>query len=304
MNSIIQRTGNLVSTAAPGPANSCPVKSFPEGGEFVCSRIPKRIIQTGKSLDLPLFAKAAVANVRLLNPDFEYLFFDDKQVEEIIDEKFPEYRSIFDSFRFPISRYDFFRYLAIYHFGGFYLDLDVFLACSLESLIDFGCVFSFEELNANFFLRQEYGMDWGIGNYAFGAAAGHPFIHAIIKNCVRVQEDPQWAQAMMRSIPRMFRREYYVLNTTGPGLVARTLAEYPEAAKHVKVLFPENVCDPGNWSRFGTFGIHLMKGTWRKGKGIFRNRLYTVWMAWTEKKLFKESLKLGKSRSLEFKRKA
>ena len=30
--------------------------------------IPKRIIQTGKNTDLPLFSKAAVANVRMLKP--------------------------------------------------------------------------------------------------------------------------------------------------------------------------------------------------------------------------------------------
>ena len=57
----------------------------------------------------------------------------------------------------------------------------------------------------------------------------------------------------------MFREEYYVLNTTGPGLVSRTLAEYPDAAKQVKVLFPENVCDSTNWHRFGTFGVHLWR---------------------------------------------
>ena len=66
-----------------------------------------------------------------------------------------------------------------------------------QDLLDFGCVFPFEELTINMFLRREYGMDWEIGNYAFGAAAGHPFLHAIIKNCVRAQKDPEWVQPMM-----------------------------------------------------------------------------------------------------------
>src|SRR5580765_2482462 len=104
------------------------------------SIIPKRIIQTNKSLDLPLLERAAVANIKLLNPDFEYLFFDDRQVEEFIDKEFPEYRSVFDSFPIPIQRYDFFRYLAVYRFGGFYLDMDVLLASNLSELLDFGCV--------------------------------------------------------------------------------------------------------------------------------------------------------------------
>jgi len=75
----------------------------------VQERIPKRIIQTGKSADLPLKEKAAVCNLKLLNPDFEYLFFDDQQVESFMDQQPPEYRRIFDTFPFRIQRYDFFR---------------------------------------------------------------------------------------------------------------------------------------------------------------------------------------------------
>jgi hypothetical protein len=266
-------------------------------------RIPRRIIHTAKSLDLPLLSKASVANARLLNPDFEYFFFDNIQVEKFIDEQFPEYRRVFNSFRFPIQRYDFFRYLAVYHFGGFYLDLDVFLAYSLADLLDFGCVFPFEELTLNKFLRQEYGMDWEIGNFAFGAVAGHPFLNAIVKNCVRAQNDSEWVNKMMKPILRMCQEDFYVFNTTGPGLVSRTLAEYPDASKQVKVLFPENVCDSTNWHRFGTFGVHLMAGSWLKRKGILRRIVTREWMAWTRKRFLKESLRLGGNRTLDFKRK-
>src|SRR5712672_941293 len=104
-------------------------------------KIPRRIIQTDRSADLPLLAKAATLNLRLLNPDFEYLFFDDAQVEQFIDVEFPQYRRVFDSFPASIQRYDFFRYLAVYRFGGFYFDTDVLLASSLEDLLEFGCVF-------------------------------------------------------------------------------------------------------------------------------------------------------------------
>ena len=263
-------------------------------------RIPKCIIQTAKSLDLPLLERAAVANVRLLNPDFEYLFFDDRQVEEFIDKEFPEYRSVFHSFPAPIQRYDFFRYLAIYHYGGFYLDMDVFLASSLDDLLDFGCVFPFEALTISAFLREECNMDWELGNYAFGAAAGHPFLRAIIENCVRAQKDEAWVNTMTRSVPRMFREEYHVLYTTGPFLISRTLAEFPDAAKQVKVLFPEDVCDSTYWNRFGQFGVHLMGGSWRKKKGLFRRRLQGYWELFMLNSMAKESQKLGKGRTLEF----
>jgi hypothetical protein len=265
------------------------------------SRIPRRIIQTAKSRALPLLERAATANVRLLNPDFEYLFFDDAQVEEFIDAEFPRYRPAFDAFSVPIQRYDFFRYLAVYRFGGFYFDTDVLLASSLEDLLGLECVFPFEELTLHSFLRDAHGMDWEIGNYAFGASAGHPFLDAIIKNCVRAQQHPEWAEEMMKSIPRMFRGEFFVFDTTGPGLVSRTLAEYPGACDQVKVLFPEDVCDPSGWHCFGAYGVHLHGGTWRKRQGFVRRRLNRLWESTTRKALLKKSLKRGGKRSLEFK---
>ena len=103
--------------------------------------IEKRIIQTAKHRNLPLKHRAMSRNLELLNPDYEYLFFDDEDVEKFIDREFPEYRKVFDSFRFPIQRYDFFRYLAVYRLGGFYFDLDVLLATSLDGLLQNGsCV--------------------------------------------------------------------------------------------------------------------------------------------------------------------
>ncbi len=169
--------------------------------------IPKRIIQTGKHVNQPLRNRAMMANLRLLNPDYEYLFFDEKRVRSFIDQEFSQYRTVFDSFQFPIQRYDFFRYLAVYRHGGFYFDLDVILASDLSSLLESGCVFPFEGLTLSDFLRNQHKMDWEIGNYAFGAAAGHPFLEAVIENCVRAQKDPSWVKPMMRGLPYFLRAE-------------------------------------------------------------------------------------------------
>ena len=267
----------------------------------MAEKIPRRIIQTAKSRDLPLLARAATVNLRLLNPDFEYLFFDDTQVEEFIDAEFPQYRPVIDSFPVRIQRYDLFRYLAIFRLGGFYFDTDVLLASPLKNLLEYGCVFPFEHLGINRFLSEEYGMDWEVGNYAFGAAAGHPFLNAIINNCVRAQQHPQWAAAMLKSIPRMFRSEEFVLVTTGPGLVSRTLAEYRGTGAEVKVLFPEDIVDRNSWHRFGNYGVHLKLGTWRKREPLVRRVLHRNWEAWRRRALLKTGPNRGRKRALEFK---
>jgi len=258
--------------------------------------IPKRIIQTGKEPPKSLRVRAMVSNLRLLNPDFEYIFFDDEDVEKLIDENFPQYRTIFDSFPHPIQRYDFFRYLAIYRYGGFYFDLDILLASGLAPLLSYGCVFSFEGLTYSRYLRTQYHMDWEIGNYAFGAAPGHPFIGAVIENCVRAQREPNWVIPMMRGLPRLSRPEFSVLYTSGPGLVTRTLADNPSLARSVKVLFPDNVCDFDNWNRFGEFGVHLMDASWRPKTGRIHRRLTLFFEARRCRKLTKVSSAHGKVR--------
>jgi hypothetical protein len=258
--------------------------------------IPKRILQTGKSRDLPLKERAAVCNLKLLNPDFEYLFFDDQQVEEFIDRHFPQYRSVFDSFPFRIQRYDFFRYLAVYHYGGFYFDLDVFLAADLAAFLGAACVFPCEGLTFSRYLRDRYQMDWQIGNYAFGAAEGHPFLRAVIENCVRAQKDQAWVKPMMKGVPFLSRSEFLVLNTTGPGLLSRTLAENPALAANMAVLFPDDVCDVRLWNRFGDVGVHLMDGSWRGKTGFLRRRIAQRLEVWKMQKLLSASRKLGGTR--------
>jgi peptidoglycan/xylan/chitin deacetylase (PgdA/CDA1 family) len=260
------------------------------------SQIPKRIIQTGKRREQPLRNQAMTANLKLLNPDFEYLFFDDEGVQTLIDREFPQYRDVFESFRAPIQKYDFFRYLAVFHYGGFYFDLDILLATGLSSLLHHSCVFSFEGLTLSQFLRQHYGMDWEIGNYAFGAAPGHPFIRALIDNCVRAQRDPDWVKPMMRGVPPLSKADYQILNSTGPGLVSRTLAEDTEVANLVTVLFPDDVCDVHNWNRFGKFGVHMMEGSWRPRRSHLSNRLAQRWESAKLNERLKESAELGKTR--------
>jgi len=238
------------------------------------SPIPKRIIQTGSPTHLSVLEKACRANVRLMNLGFEYLYFDDNAVNDFVAREFPQYQDTFQSFRFPIQKYDFFRYLAVYHFGGFYFDLDLLLCENLSDLLECSCVFPFERITFNKYLRRKYGMDWELGNYAFGARPRHPFIRAIVNNCVKAQMEPEWSKLMVNSVPWLFRRNAYVLCGTGPGLVSRTYAENPDIRSDVKVLFPEDRYDRKTWHHFGRYGTHLMKSTWRKP----RSKLYIyIW---------------------------
>jgi hypothetical protein len=264
--------------------------------------IPKRIIQTARSTKLSAIERAAQSNVTLLHPDWEYTFFDDEDVEDFVATECPEYVPVFRAFAHNIQRIDFFRYLVVHKHGGFYLDLDVLLWSPLDGLRECCAVFPFEELTMNRHLRTHYGLDWEIGNYAFGAVAGSRFLAAVIENCVRGQRDPGWVKPMLAGVPRMFRADFEVLNTTGPGMLTRTLAEFEGDANAIKVLFQPDVRDADSWHLFGQHGLHLMRGSWRSKGGAVKRRLAHLWEHRTRTMLLPESLVLGPERSLPVRR--
>ncbi len=239
--------------------------------------IPRRIIQTWKRLPLPPLFRAASVNLKLLNPEFEYLFFDDAHVDTFVREKFPEFTDVFHAFGSRIQQMDFFRYLAVYHYGGFYFDLDVLLFEKLESLLRFACVFPFERIGISWYFKRRYKMHWDVGNYAFAAQSGHPFLEKIIENCCRAQKDPDSVRPILRSMPAIFRKNSSILCTTGPMLVTKTYAENPQLHSSIEILRPEDICDRRNWNKFGAYGLHLRNGSWRP-RGSYVRKLY--WMIW------------------------
>jgi hypothetical protein len=259
--------------------------------------IPRNIIQTGPP-HIPLLLQSAIRTTQLLHPGFSHLFFSDDAIESFLADHFPEYRAEYHSFRYRIQKYDFFRYLAVYHYGGFYLDLDVFLARDLTPLLHSGCVFSFEELAECRYFLEELGMDWQIGNYAFGAKPGHPFLAAIIENCLRAKRDANWVEPMMRGIPPTRRQDLYILNTTGPGLVSRTLAENPQLHDRIEVLFPEDVCDRRHWHQFGNYGVHHMVGSWRPNSNLATRYLTRMWEQWNMNRVMALARQRGKTRTV------
>ena len=65
---------------------------------------------------------------------YEYKMWGLKECEELICDKYLHYVDLWNSFRYPIQRADFIRYLILYEFGGWYVDCDVFPIQDLSSL--------------------------------------------------------------------------------------------------------------------------------------------------------------------------
>lgn len=90
--------------------------------------IPKKIFQTYKVPfdDLSNNAKLLIQEWKDNNPDYEYFYYSDKDIEDFILREYgSEWYSRYLSLPYPVMRADVFRILVIYIYGGFYSDLDM-----------------------------------------------------------------------------------------------------------------------------------------------------------------------------------
>lgn len=85
--------------------------------------------------DIPLFQKSSQV-IQELNPEYEYKLWDEKECSELIKNQLPQYYDFYVSMRFDIQRIDFMRFVILYVYGGFYVDLDLINLKKLDSLLD------------------------------------------------------------------------------------------------------------------------------------------------------------------------
>lgn len=88
-------------------------------------KIPKIIHQTSGRKELPLVLRESIAELRALNPGWNYRYYNDDAVADYIRDHFPQHYPIYQRInpKYGAARADLFRYLLMYREGGVYLDI-------------------------------------------------------------------------------------------------------------------------------------------------------------------------------------
>ena len=229
--------------------------------------IEKNIIVTWKVNKLPKKFQISMNKIRIIFKDYNVMFFNDREILKFIKVNYNQY---YKFYKYLISRQkimgiDFFRYLAVYHYGGFYLDLDMVINKNFDDLLKYECVFPKEYDHNTDELLFKKGINHLIGQYAFGARKNHPFLKNLIDNLVNEKiKDNQ-----IPSDNKKLYRQKQVLYKTGPVIVTITHHEY-ENKEEIYLL----ETDPFKYSCFGKYGQHLNLGTWKNSKNeLLLNRL-------------------------------
>lgn len=225
------------------------------------SKIPKIIIQTWKDNDIPDKYKNLVASFRRFNPEseYKYLFFDDNAIDKFLRENYPEYYKTFLKLPVVIQKIDFFRYIAVYHYGGFYFDLDMECYKSLDSLLNYDAVFPIDThiggdlcLNPRFSEFCDLKRDIFLGQYAFGAKPKNEFIKLLIDN---IHNNIDRIIKKYNSLKNK-KNLYFVYRTTGPDYVSYLYFDYKKKDS-IKIL------EFNQAQFFGEYARHIFMGTWK-----------------------------------------
>lgn len=97
--------------------------------------IPKVIVQTFKTRNLPLLTRWHIARAKRRNPEYTYRYFDDSAVDAFIRDSFGgEIYQLYRRVNVGAAKGDFFRYAYLLKHGGVYLDID---SCLVKKLDDF-----------------------------------------------------------------------------------------------------------------------------------------------------------------------
>lgn len=100
-------------------------------------KIPKQIIQTSFSNEITnVYHLNSIYSFQELNPEYKYLFFDDKRCREYIKNNFESHILIFYDKLIPGAfKADFFRYCFLYNEGGCYFDCKSIIKIKLRDVI-------------------------------------------------------------------------------------------------------------------------------------------------------------------------
>lgn len=106
--------------------------------------IPKNIIQTYKTNEIHPFIYENIMKMLNMNSDFNYYFITDEIGESLIKENFNENTLIaFQQLNTGAAKGDFLRYIAMYIYGGIYLDLDSSIEIEISSIINLNTEYIF-----------------------------------------------------------------------------------------------------------------------------------------------------------------
>jgi len=224
---------------------------------FSNDTIPKIIIQTWKTKLIPEKYKEDIKSIKKYNKDYKFLFFSDDDIDYFLKKEYPEYFVSYNKLPVKIQKIDYFRYIAVYHYGGFYFDLDMTGMFPLDELLNYDCIFPVDQhitpnkCNSNRLKKYcNKEMKILLGQYAFAAKPHNEFIKLLIDT---IHNN---INKYVEEYKKNNNKLQYVYSSTGPDYVTDVYMEYNKK-NSIHIL------EFGYQQFFGKYAKHNHYGTWK-----------------------------------------
>lgn len=219
--------------------------------------IPRNIIQIWAiNPDSPRIMSShhtsLVEKWKIMNPEYRHIFMTEKTIVPFLQTHYPAYLETYNKLPRFIQKLDFFRYVALYHYGGFYFDVDMEPITPLDSsLLKHYAVFPIDQYvkvnNERMKWFHSNSQKFLLGQYAFGCREKDPFLYKIVQE---IHENVD------TYIEMVSKEEEYVYTTTGPDFITKLYRNY-ENKDEIYII------DNGREQCFGDYAIHQMLGSWK-----------------------------------------
>jgi mannosyltransferase OCH1-like enzyme len=210
--------------------------------------IPKVLMQTWKTEEVPKIWKRGQASILRAFPDWQYVLMTDAAIDEFVRQYFPEHVEAFYKMPYPIQRIDIFRYMFLYIYGGLYMDLDFEVTQSFAEYVSV--------LSAPLLLLHSGNLTWVLTNSLILARPRQSVFLDIIKH------------ALYTKLPWYYLGKHIqVMFSSGP-MAFHTIitnSKSPYAVLPRRFFMPVDATrkDSGDWQpEEHVFTIPLMGGTW------------------------------------------
>jgi len=183
--------------------------------------------------------------------------YNERDAQEILKKHLPEYICAYNSFKYNVQKADFLRIAMVYLFGGFYLDLDMYMYRPLDALRNHQVVLG-EEKNISGAEQQALRLKnrLRVANYMFGGISRHSFWLLLLDHMALLSD-------------RTIKTQQEILDVTGPGLITDLYHDYIDSYPDITLLrnTTRECLQHGHHEiscHFGDYAAHLHAGTWRK----------------------------------------
>ena len=139
---------------------------------------------------------------------YEYKLWSEDDCQNLIDEHYSDYKSLYDNFRFEIQKIDFIRFCILHKFGGVYIDLDMFILKPLCDLLK-GKKYVFHNV-------KDVQPNWSlIENDFMASIEGSPLWLDIMKEC-----KTNYYEKLGVNVYETWKGRF-IMQTTGPRFLSR-----------------------------------------------------------------------------------